>query len=352
MKIFFLIDSLNGAAGTERIATDVANGLYRATCWDIKFIVLSDNVNSCFALEKEIEIISIHGSLKSFISTGIRLHRLLQKEVPDFLVNVATTMSRISIPAAWGTCTKVITWEHFNLFAGSKLGYLWRLCSARFSEKTVVLTHRDRNAYPTWVQSKVTTIYNFPTPVEGKCSDLSSHTAISVGRLTAQKGFDRLLEVWKFVHQHNKEWKLNIVGNGEDEIKLKQQAHSLGLSDCVTFLPATPHIADLYQQASLYIMTSRFEGLPLVLIEAKQQGLPCISFDCPNGPDEVIRQDIDGKVIPNGNIQAMAESILSLISDTDRIKLYGEAAHTDIKNRFSQEKIIQDWINLFKHLSN
>ena len=99
-------------------------------------------------------------------------------------------------------------------------------------------------------------------------------------------------------------------------------------------------------------MTSRFEGLPLVLIEAKQQGLPCISFDCPNGPDEVIRQDIDGNVIPDGNIQAMAESILSLISNSDRIKLYGEAAHTDIKNRFSQEKIIQDWINLFKHLSN
>ena len=137
MKIFFLIDSLNRAAGTERIATDVANGLYRATGWDIKFIVLSDNVNSYFALEKEIEIISLHGSLKSFISTGIHLHQLLKKESPDFLVNIATTMSRISIPAAWGTCTKVITWEHFNLFAGSKLGYLWPVSYTHLTLPTI-----------------------------------------------------------------------------------------------------------------------------------------------------------------------------------------------------------------------
>ena len=350
MKVFFLIDSLYRTAGTERIATDVANKLFQATNWNIKFIVLSDNIAHYFTLEKGIEVISIDRATKSFISTSMRLHRLLKKEYPDYLVNVAANMSRISIPASWGTCTKVITWEHFNLFAGSKLGYLWRLCSALFSDKTVVLTHRDKNAYPKCVQRKITTIYNFPAPVEGKLSNLSTHSAISVGRLTAQKGFDRLLDVWKIVHQHNKEWKLNIVGNGEDEIKLKQQAHSLGLSDCVTFLPATPHITDLYQQASLYIMTSRFEGLPLVLIEAKQQGLPCISFDCPNGPDEVIRQNIDGFVIPNGNIQNMAEAILVLINDSERLKQYGNAACQDIKVRFSQEKIIKDWIALFAKL--
>lgn len=350
MKIFFLIESLHQAAGTERIATDVANGLYKATKWEIKFIVLSENTDSFYALEKEISIKSIHGNMGYPFYASIQLHKLVKQEKPDYIINVAITMSRISILAAFGTCTKIISWEHFNLFSGSKLGYLWRLCSVAFSDKTVVLTNQDRMHYPKSLQKKLKTIYNFPTPLKGSLSNLNSHIAISVGRLTAQKGFDRLLKVWHIVQKHNKEWQLYIVGSGEDEATLKRQAQELGLNKCVTFIPSTPYITDFYQQAFLYIMTSRFEGLPLVLIEAKQQGLPCISFDCPNGPSEVIRSGIDGEVIPEGDINAMATSIISLINDPKRIKMYGKNACEDIKNRFSQEKIIKDWIDLFTTL--
>ena len=95
-------------------------------------------------------------------------------------------------------------------------------------------------------------------------------------------------------------------------------------------------------------MSSRFEGLPLVLIEAKQLGLPCISFDCPNGPSEVIRRGTDGDLIPLGDETKMAESILTLINDRSKIKEYGKAAYEDAKERFSKENIIKEWVSLIK----
>lgn len=350
MKLFFLIESLHKAAGTERIATDVVNALYEKTQWEITFITVSSNTECYFNVNSHISVKSINSDIKHPLQAIGNLRKLIKQHNPDYIINVATVMSRLSIPAAMFTPTKVITWEHFNLFAGSKLGYMWRICSAALSRKTIVLTHKDRSAYPKWLHGKVQTIYNFPTPIKDAPAELASNIAISVGRLTYQKGFDMLLNVWEKVYRKNKEWKLYIVGNGEDEDKLKQQAKNLGIDQCVSFIPATPKIIELYKQASLYIMSSRFEGLPLVLIEAKQLGLPCISFDCPNGPSEVIRRGTDGDLIPLGDETKMAESILTLINDKSKIKEYGKAAYEDAKERFSKDRIATDWIHVLNTL--
>lgn len=348
MKLFFFIESLYRAAGTERIATDVVNALYEKTHWEIQFIILSANTNTSFNLNKDIPIKSLNCKPTQPIKAIRNLHQLIKEEKPQYIINIAVVMSRFSIPAAIFTHTKVITWEHFNLFAGSKLGYLWRLTSAGLSYKTIVLTIQDKTSYPKCLQKKIQTIYNFPTPIENRLSKLESNIAISVGRLTYQKGFDLLLESWKHVQDINKSWSLFIIGSGEDEIILKQKAKDLELTESVKFIPNTPNIKDYYQQASLYIMSSRFEGLPLVLIEAKQQGLPCVSFNCPNGPNEIIRPNIDGDLIPFGDTKKMAKAIINLMNNRNKIKQYGTEAYNDIKNRFSKDIIIQQWINLLK----
>lgn len=347
MKLCFLIDSLFRPAGTERIATDIANGLNATTSCKITFLVLSDNISTYYPLDKNLVVKSISKERTSFWTTISCLHRYLKDEKPDYIINVTTTMSRISILAAIGTMTKVITWEHFNLYAGTWLGRVWRLCSACFSSRTVVLTYRDKNNYPYFLQKKIVTIYNFPTPVKEKLSELTSNIAISVGRLTYQKGFDMLLDVWSRVLEVDKTWLLYIIGSGEDELLLKQQAATLGIAGSVYFIPANSHIADYYQMASLYIMPSRFEGFGLVLVEARQQKLPCVSFDCPNGPDEIIRQGIDGELVPMGDIKAMVDSILSFINNRAKIQSYGKAALEDVKQRFAKKKILKDWIELF-----
>lgn len=346
MKILFFIELLYNAAGTERISTDVANKLYEETHWDIKFIVLNNNTQTAFALNPNIKVESINGSLSSPITSILKFRKLLKKEKPHYVINVATTMSRISVPAAAFTSTKVITWEHFNLHAGSKLGYLWRVISAFVSHKTVVLTNRDRNDYPKFCHYKITTIYNFPTSMKGNISNIDSKIAISVGRLTYQKGFDMLIQIWKEVRDKGCKWILYIVGSGEDEVKLKTTVKELDLDDCIKFIANTPKINEYYQKASLYIMTSRFEGLPLVLIEAKQMGIPCVSFDCPNGPSEIIRNNVDGFIIPFKDCKAMSKSILELTSNRNKLKEFSTAALNDINKRFSKDIIIRQWINL------
>ena len=346
MKIIFFIEHLYNAAGTERISTDVANKLYEETHWDIKFIVLSNNTQTAFALHPNIKIESINSSLFSPIKSILKFRKLLKKEKTDYVINVAVTMSRISILASAFTSTKVITWEHFNLHAGSTLGYLWRICSASLSYKTVVLTNRDRNDYPLFCHNKIKTIYNFPTPMKGSISNIDSEIAIAVGRLTYQKGFDMLIHIWKEVKDKGCKWILYIVGSGEDEIKLKETAKELGLDNSIKFIPNTPNINEYYQKASLYLMTSRFEGLPLVLIEAKQKGLPCVSFDCPNGPSEVIQNNIDGFIIPFKDYKSMSECILSLTSNRSKLKEFSKAALNDINKRFSKDIIIKQWIGL------
>lgn len=348
MKIFFLIEQLNRYAGTERIAVEVANALHDATLWDIVFVVLDDDVSASFPLTADIRIVSVHGKKAGLLATGLRLRELVRQEKPSYVINVAVPMSRISLIATAFTTTKIITWEHFNLFAGSRMGYMWRLCSALLSNRTVVLTNRDRKSYPKVLQRKVFTIYNFPADMGGRQSRLDSTMAIAVGRLNYQKGFDLLLQVWKRVAEKNNRWKLAIIGSGEDESSLKALSVQLGIDSRVDFIPATSAVADCYEKASLYLMTSRFEGLPLVLIEAKQMGLPCVSFDCPNGPDEIIRTSIDGEIVPDFDEEKMSRVVLSLISDRDRIRKYGEEAKRDVQNRFSKEKIIGDWINLIR----
>lgn len=348
MKLFFLIECLNKSAGTERIATDVVNGIYEFTGWDITIVVLEKDINPYFALNDGIKVLSLESKLSKPLEAIRRLRKLIIDQRPDYILNVAVTMSRLSLLASAFTGTKVITWEHFNLFAGSKTGYLWRLVSALMSYKTVVLTDRDRFSYPAIIRNKIMTIYNFPTNMGESISQLDSYIAISVGRLDNQKGFDILLNVWKKVTEKNNKWKLQIVGSGSKEANLKEQARELGIENYVEFVPATPEVAKYYRGASMYIMTSRFEGLPLVLIEAKQTGLPCVSFDCPNGPDEVIRNDVDGKLIPMHDENKMASTILELMDDRNRIKAYGREAIVDVKKRFSKETIIEEWVKFLK----
>lgn len=346
MKVFFLIEQLYNSAGTERIATDVVNELSIKTDWDIKFIVLNKNIKTAFTLNDKVKVVSLSSKLSSPIKAIRRLRNIIKSERPDYIINVATIMSRISIPATILTNTKVITWEHFNLYAGSKLGYLWRIFSATLSDITVVLTHRDLNCYPSLIRKKLQTIYNFPTEMKGNTSLIKSNVAISVGRLTYQKGFDILLDVWKKVVESGCKWKLYIIGSGEDEVKLKETANKLGLSDNVSFIPNTPNISEYYEEASLYIMTSRYEGLPLVLIEAKQKGLPCISFNCPNGPDEIIRDNKDGYIIDFGDYEGMANAILELTSKREKLKDFSTESIMDVKSRFCKDRIIEQWIDM------
>jgi len=241
---------------------------------------------------------------------------------------------------------KHIGWEHFNLFAGSKIGFIWRLLSTKLVDTTIVLTNADKKNYLKYVNSKIKCIPNFSTINIKKQSSIDSNTIVAVGRLEYQKGFDLLLEAWKKISNRISPWNLLIVGSGSKYNELMEFIKKNNLEDTVTLQPATPNISMIYEQASILVMSSRFEGLPMVLIEAKMAGLPCISFNCPNGPNEVIRNNIDGYIIENGNINQLSERLLEATKDRNTLKEMGKEAYKDAQIRFSQEAIKKEWNNL------
>lgn len=344
--IVLFIENLHSPAGTERIASDVANSLCQIGM-DVSFVVLSAPAGSYYELNNRIHVFSLNTPFNSRIQAAIKLRRLLKRESPDFLVNVGVSIGQISLLAAWGLKTKIIGWEHFNLNAGSKLGYYWRLLAAKLCYKTVVLTQKDRIDYLEKVDADVVCIPNFITRFIDSKSQLDSKIVLSIGRLTYQKGYDLLLQAWQKVIKQMPDWKLQIVGSGSDERELKLQAVALDVLESVSFTPATNNVVPYYSQASLYVMSSRFEGMPMVLLEAKMHGLPCVSFNCPNGPNEIIDHLVDGLLVEPNNVESLAKAMLALMEDRGKLKEFGDRAKEGALQRFTKEVAVEKWCALF-----
>lgn len=348
MKILFFAESIQNSAGIERMTVSLANELcaYGET---VSIVVCGSSVDSFYSVDKRVAIYTLGYSFHHRLKAAICLRKLVKNIKPDILINVAVPMGQISFLALSFLTNrpKVVGWEHFHLYAGSRMGYLFRLLSACLCDMTVVLTDQDKHSYPKSIQRKICRIYNFTVLKPEYVLCQNNHIVLSVGRLAPQKGYDLLLPVWKQVVEQVDGWKLRIVGNGAMKESLLKQAGELGLNDTIEFFPATPHVVDYYRECPVYVMSSRFEGLPMVLIEAKACGMACVSYDCPNGPSEIIRNGIDGYVVPMGNENELAQSLIKVLTDVSLQKQFGKFSVDDVLNRFSPLIIVKEWVQLF-----
>ncbi len=155
-----------------------------------------------------------------------------------------------------------------------------------------------------------------PVPYENieNIPSLEYKTILTVGRLTHVKGFDLLITAWSKIARQVPGWKVVIVGSGEDELMLKQMAKDLHVEDSIVFAGQQKNMDTFYRQASFFCMSSRFEGLPMVLLEAQSYGLPIVAFDCDTGPAEFVLNNQNGYLCENGNIESFAEGMLNLIN--------------------------------------
>ena len=180
---------------------------------------------------------------------------------------------------------------------------------------------------------------------------LSTKNAIFVGRAEYEKGPDRLIEVWHLVAQKHPDWTIKMFCTGSMLDHLKAKVKEYSIESQVLFMPATKDMEHEYMTSSMCVMTSRFEGFPVVLQEAMGCGLPCISFNCPSGPKHIITDKEDGYLIENGNIEAMANKICELIEDEQMRKQLGAKAKENMA-RYSEDKIMGQWKALFEELIN
>ena len=178
--------------------------------------------------------------------------------------------------------------------------------------------------------------------------NINSKRIISVGRLEWQKGFDRLIRIWKIVNDIHPAWELVIFGSGTLEQDLKYDIQNNGVKNIFIY-PYTQNISHEYLQSSIFVLASRFEGFSLVLLEAQQHGLPCVAYDCPFGPSDVIDNDRCGFVIENDNSILFAEKICELIESPELRVLFSKEAIINA-SRFDKDKIMNQWKELFESI--
>ena len=220
--------------------------------------------------------------------------------------------------------------------------------SIRHYDAFVVLTHIDAAKWRGL--DNIHVIPNAIPFIPSTKSDCSNHRIIAVGRLTAIKGFDLLIEAWKRLGNSKGDWTLEIYGTGEEYPKLIHQIERDNLSSSVKIFQPVKDIANRYAESSIYAMTSRYEGFGLVLVEAMACGVPCVSFACECGPAEIISDGEDGCLVPTGDIDALAAKILMLMQDDRLRKSMGQKARDNVA-RFMPDKVMKQWEDLFASLT-
>jgi glycosyltransferase involved in cell wall biosynthesis len=214
------------------------------------------------------------------------------------------------------------------------------------------LTEGDAEDYRRLLRgrTRVECMPNGVADTAGLRAPLDNKVVIAAGRVTPQKGFDRLLPVWAKVVEDHPDWELRIFGEGVSAPKLRKQIEELGIGGSARLMGFTPRLNDELAQSSLYVMSSRREGFPMVLLEAMGVGLPVVSFDCPTGPRDIVREGVDGHVVPDGDGAAMAAAMSGLMADEARRKAYGAAA-VEGAARYDIATIAGRWEALFEEIA-
>lgn len=218
--------------------------------------------------------------------------------------------------------------------------------AVRKLDRFVVLTKADKKDWQK-VTPEVEQIYN-PLPfVSDEVSSLDEKRCIAAGRLENQKNFKDLVTAWKIVDARHPDWMLSIYGDGSQKESLQAQIESMGLKGKVTLEGRTNNVRKELLGSSCLVMSSRYEGFPMILLEALTAGLPIVSYDCPKGPSEIVTICANGYLAKVGDTATLAQGICSVIADEELRKRFGDESKRRSEN-FTLEKTMEKWDNLFK----
>ncbi len=351
-KICFLIGNINHSGGTERVTTLIANKL--AIDNQIFILSLSCGNNPFFEQESTIINSSLFTeaiSMKThFLSAISKIRKYLIHNKIDTLIVVDSISCVFTVPACYGLKINHICWEHFNFKVnlGSRFRNLGRWMAAKWCSRIVTLTKRDKGfwieQYPN-IKEKISVIAN-PSLFQNldHQPSLENRTVLAVGRLDYIKGFDLLLKAWALVCEKiDEKWMLNIVGGGQEEANLKQLTQNLNIESRVIFSGQQKIVDPFYKNASIYCLSSRNEGFPMVLLEAQSYGLPIIAFDCDTGPAELIVDKKNGFLCKTEDVNDLADKVKSMIlMDGDVYTNYSYESKVVVK-KFSISNIILKW---------
>lgn len=356
-KICFLNGNMSRAGGTERVTSMIANELVKDSAYEIHVLsVTNPTMTSFFELHSSVYQATLlrkeDVDLKyDYFKIVKKLRQYLKTHQIDILIEVDVICNLYTIPATRWTKVKTISWEHFNYYSnnGSRLRDLSRKLTKYFSTHIVTLTEQDRRNYQEHlgIKDKITCIYNPIEKIPNTTYKSESKKIISVGRLMYQKGFDMLCDVAKDVLTKHPDWTWLIIGEGAERPLLEKKIKEYQLEGRLILTGNQKEMNHYYENSALFVMTSRYEGLPMTLLEAKSYQLPIVSFDCQTGPADLILPSENGYLVKMGDNKVMEQKINELIENPSLRVTFSSNALKDIK-RFEMHEVISKWISLLE----
>lgn len=372
MKILYQIHSTYNPGGMERVLLNKVKYLVEKQGWEVVVVTTDQHGRPSFypfpdsvrMIDLDINYSDDNG--KPFLKklAGYfrrrqehkkRLEGLLKKERPD-VVDCFYPGECSFVPSLKDGSRKVMELHQSKLFhhqynRSGLMGLADKVRAwmderlVRKFDRFVVLTQEDMQMWGEMPGIRV--IPNAANFIAEKYSDCSAKRVIAVGRLDYQKSFDRLIQVWEKVHQQMPDWRLDIFGQGEWQEMLQGMIDERRLQETVKLNGPTKNIGQEYSESSMIVMSSHYEGFPMVMIEAMACGLPAVSFDFKCGPRDIIKEGENGLVVKDGDIDGLAKTMMTLMRDDELRRKMGENAKRVVET-FSEAKVMDKWVRLYE----
>ena len=359
MKRIALIDfDMSVVGGVEQVTAALASALADFAEVHLISLCLADG-SPAYPLDPRLTFVSLsekpdrlrlmRKKLRPMLADYLRSHRIdaaiIQGNYPGFIASAVRFSCR----------TKLIFCDHGALMNqwGQKDIVLMRWIASRLCHMTVTLTRQSRDDYIHRFHlpnRRVTFIYNWidlDIP-RSDVFDASSHRIVSAGRFGKEKGFDLLVKAFAPVAQTHPDWHLDLFGDGEMMPEVRRLVDVYGLADNVHLLGMRKDLAQRYRDYAMYVLPSHREGMPLVLLEAKANRLPIVSFDVMTGPREIVRDGIDGLLVPPEDVEALGRAMCRVIEDDALRQSMSDRSQENL-DRFSKETILQQWLALLEN---
>lgn len=353
-NICFFNGDMSRNGGTERCTAMIANELKRRTKYKVFIIDISNKTDECyFDVDRDIEIIHIHGN--GILDISFKIRKFIKRNRIDVIINVEAMLGIYTIPAAAFMKVKNIIWEHGNFYQKQCRSIdKVRALEMRLCDYYITLTERDKLNFEQNFKGKckVKYIYNPIEPLQYVPQYKGdTKTILSVGLVREIKGFDMLVDVANIVLKKHPDWRWLIYGDTEVYPEymnsIRRKIAEYGIEDKLLFMNTTKNIEECYRNADIMVMTSRMEGLPMTLLEAKACKLPIVAFDVMTGPSEIIKDGINGYLIEPFNVADMGKKIRQLIEDENLRQSFSGSTYAEIE-KFSVESVMKKWMSILQ----
>lgn len=369
MNLVIFISSLS-SGGAERVTANLAD--YWATKgWQVTVVTLADRDLDFYRLLPSVRLIGLRLLRESpnvllgifnTLKRVLALRRVLKAIGPDVVLAMMDKNNILLALAGLGLSNLVIIGSEHIHPPQYPWGTLWEFLRRHLYARldaVVALTetsaawlrqHTSARRVPVIPNAVPYPLPSQPPRVEPPSkAPRQSRLLLAVGRLCDQKGFDLLLAAFQKLARHFPDWLLVILGDGPLRGELTRQIMTAGLQDRVLLPGRAGNMGEWYEAADLFVLSSRYEGFPNVLVEAMAHGLPAVSFDCDTGPRDIIRHEVDGLLVPPGNADALAQALGCLMQDEQLRQRYASRAF-EVRERFSMGRVAGMWENLFDEL--